>query len=91
MLEKVVSFRRSVRTRNTSSNIFSYVLTTELANFYKRVIQAGSYQVVHMVQCTTNNSSYHWELVQCTTKNFDATVKKWGKIKPNITKKKCIL
>ena len=54
-------------------------------------LQAGSYQVVHMVQCTTNNSSYYWEVVQCTTKNFDATVKKWGKIKPNITKKKCIL
>ena len=28
------------------------------------------------VQCTTYNSSFYWEVLQCTTKNFDATVKK---------------
>ena len=53
--------------------------------------QADSYQVVHMVQCTTNNSSDYWEVVLCTTKIFDETVKKGCKIKSNITKKKCIL
>ena len=51
-------------------------------------MQAGSYQVVHMVQCTTNNSSNYWKVVQCTTKNVHATVKKWCKIKSNITFKK---
>ena len=53
--------------------------------YFEDSAQAGSYQVVHMVQCTTNNSSYYWEVVQCTTKIFDATVKKWCKIKSNIT------
>ena len=50
-----------------------------ISKWYRYILQAGSYQVVHMVQCTTKNSSYYREVVQCTTKNFDATVKKWCK------------
>ena len=36
------------------------------------------------VQCTTYNSSFYWEVLQCTTKNFDATVKKVA-IEVNLT------